>query len=373
MLKPRSAVAKVKEYRPPLGERRGVRLDFNENTAGCSPRVLAKLRSLGLEELARYPERESVEVRVAEFLGLPSAQVLLTNGVDEGIHLLCQTYIEPGDELLIPAPTYAMYEIYAAGAGAEVVAAPAAEDFRFPAVELVQRITPRTRLIAIATPNNPTGAVAGEAELLKLAAAAPDAALLVDEAYFEFWGKTLLPHVGKAPNLFVTRTFSKAYGLAGLRAGVLAGSEEQMHFVRRVGSPYSVNAAALACLPEALADAAYTGDYVAQVRRGRERMQETLRELGIRFWPSEANFVLCRIGERHLTFVEAMRRRGILVRDRNSDPGCAGCVRITIGTDAHTDAALAALREVAAEISPKHQAPSNKPNPEKSGVAVKQA
>jgi histidinol-phosphate aminotransferase len=351
MLRPRKAVLKVKEYHPPLGGRQGLRLDFNENTAGCSPRVLARLGALGLETLAKYPERESVERAVAGFLRLAPAQVLLTNGVDEAIHLLCQTYIEPGDELLIPVPTYSMYEIYAAAAGAEIVGVPAGEDFRFPAEALLRQITPRTRLIAVATPNNPTGSVAGESVLLKLAEAAPDAALLVDEAYFEFHQKTVMPRIGSIPNLFVARTFSKAFGLAGLRAGVLAGCAEQMNLVRRVGSPYSVNAVALACVQEAIADTAHIDGYVTQVRRGRERVQSVLRELGIKFWPSEANFVLFLIGEQRLAFVEAMRRRGILVRDRNSDPGCAGCVRITIGTDAQTDVAIAALREVIGELS----------------------
>jgi histidinol-phosphate aminotransferase len=120
--------------------------------------------------------------------------------------------------------------------------------------------------------------------------------------------------------------------------------------VRRVASPYNVNAAALACLPDALADTQYVAEYVAQVRRGRKRMEQELQALGITFWPSQANFVLMLIGDKRTAFVEAMRRRDILVRDRHRDPGCAGCVRITVGTDAQTDAAIKALREVLAEI-----------------------
>jgi histidinol-phosphate aminotransferase len=343
-------VLKMKEYHPPLGGRTGMRLDFNENTAGCSLRVLDRLRSLGADELATYPERAPVELAVAKFLGRSPEQVLLTNGVDEAIHLLCQTYLDPGDEMLIPVPTYAMYEIYAGAAGATVVAVPGEAGFRFPAAALLRSITPRTRVIAVAAPNNPTGAVAEESTLLQLAEAAPAAALLVDEAYFEFYGKTLMPRVGELPNLFVTRTFSKAYGLAGLRAGVLAGSAEQMQLVRRAGSPYSVNAAALVCLREAIADTEYVADYALQVRRGRQRLQEELQALGVRFWPSEANFVLFYLGEHRAAFIEAMRWRGILVRDRHRDPGCAGCVRLTLGTGAQNDAAILALRSALDEI-----------------------
>jgi histidinol-phosphate aminotransferase len=350
MLKAREAVLRLKEYHPPLGGRAGLRLDFNENTAGCSERVLARLRALDPEELNKYPERDSVEHIVADFLGLRPEQMVLTNGVDEGIHLLCETYLEPGDEVLLVVPTFSLYEIYAAATGATVICIPADSGFRFPARAIGSRITSRTRLIAVANPNNPTGAVAPEADLLQLAAAAPRAVLLVDEAYFDFYGRTLLPRVGEVPNLFVTRTFSKAYGLAGLRAGVLAGSMDQMRMVRRVASPYNVNAAALACLPEALADTSYVADYVAQVRRGRERVRNELQILGIVSWPSEANFVLMLIGDKRKAFVEAMRQRGILVRDRHNDPGCGGCVRLTIGTDEQTERAMTALREALAEI-----------------------
>lgn len=351
MLSARRAVLRLKEYHPPLGGRRGMRLDFNENTSGCSPRVLARLRAMDGETLSRYPEREPVEAAVAEFFGLDARQVLLANGVDEGIHLLCETYLDAGDEVLIAVPTFSMYEIYALATGAKVITIPPEPDFRYPTEALLRSIGPRTRMIAIANPNNPTGTVVDEASLLRIAAAAPNAAVLVDEAYTEFYGKSIMSRVMELPNLFVARTFSKAYGMAGLRIGVLAGNAEQMRMVRRVGSPYSVNQAALACLPDAISDQRYIQDYVAQVLRGRDRLARELRVLGVPYWPSEANFILTRIGEKRVAFVEAMRRRGILVRDRNSDPGCAGCVRITVGTDAQTGKLLAALRESFVEIA----------------------
>jgi len=240
-----------------------------------------------------------------------------------------------------------MYEIYAAATGARVITIPAGADFSYPTDELLARISPRTRLIAIANPNNPTGTVVAKSNLLRILRAAPDAAVLVDEAYFDFYGESLLGEVANFPNLFVARTFSKAYGLAGLRIGVLVGNATQMAMVRRVGSPYNVNAVALACLPEALADQDHIRQYVSEVHQGRERLEQELRSLRLRFWPSQANFVLVQIGERHDTFVQAMRERGILVRDRSRDPGCEGCVRITIGSSAQTERLLVALREVA--------------------------
>ncbi|HYL15732.1 MAG TPA: histidinol-phosphate transaminase [Terriglobales bacterium] len=353
MLKPRQAVRDLPTYHPPLGGREGLRLDFNENTIGCSPRVLQRLRELNAAQLACYPEREPLERLVARQLGLSREELLLTNGVDEAIHLLCETYLEPGDEVLIVVPTFSLYEIYAAAAGAKVISIPAGKDFSFPTREVLARITPRTRLIAVANPNNPTGAIAPQKALLDIARSASDAALLVDEAYFEFYGETLLGHWSKSPNLFVARTFSKAYGLAGLRIGVLAGDAEQMKMVCRVSSPYNVNGVALACLPEALADQAYIRQYVEEVCQGRELLEQELRSWDIPFWPSRANFVLARLGPLNSEFIARMRQRGILVRDRSRDYGCEGCVRITLGNGEQTERLLADLRQVLDEIGVK--------------------
>ena len=352
MLEARAAVRGLKEYHPPLGGRVGLRLDFNENTVGCSPRVLERLRQLQFDQLARYPERESVERQVASHLGVDPAGLLLTNGVDEAIHLVCEAYLEPADEVLVVVPTFSMYEIYAAATGALVITIAAGTDFRYPVEDVLARISPRTRLIAIANPNNPTGTVVHRDDLLRILSAAPDVAVLVDEAYFDFYGESMMAEVANFPNLFVARTFSKAYGLAGLRIGVLVGSAGQMAMVRRVSSPYNVNAVALACLPEALADQDYIRQYVAEVRQGREALEQELRSLKLHFWPSRANFVLVKIGECHDAFVHAMRERGILVRDRSRDAGCKGCVRISVGSNAQTDRLIVALREVVRTLAP---------------------
>ncbi len=349
MLNPREAVRTLPSYHPPLAGRDGLRLDFNENSVGCSPRVLERLQQLGPEQLARYPEREPVEAKVAEMLGTDPCELLLTNGADEAIHLLCQTYLEPDDEAVIVVPTYSMYRIYMMTAGAKLINVAAGGDFTFPVDDVCRRITARTRLVAIANPNNPTGTVAAEADLLRIARSAPDAAVLVDEAYFEFYGQSVLASHKEFSNLFVARTCSKAYGLAGLRIGMLIGDAVQMRAVRRVCSPYNVNAAALACLPEALADQAYIHQYVREVRESRTRLERALETLGIQFWPSHANFVLARVGAA-AAFVEQMRRRGILVRDRTSDHGCEGCVRITLGPRAHADRLLTALQATCEEL-----------------------
>jgi len=347
---PRAAVQRMHAYHPPLSGRQGLRLDFNENTVACSPRVLEALGRIAASDLARYPEREQVETKVAQHLGLKPEQVLLTNGVDEAIHVLCQTYLDRGDEFLFPTPTYSMYEVYGSCTDAAVKTVPSREDFAFPVEALLAAITPQTRLIAIASPNSPTGTVASREQILQVLHRAPQAVVLVDEAYYHFCGQTVMDLAGQVPNLVVARTFSKAYGLAGLRLGMLAAPAGIQQWLRTVISPYSVNSLALACLPAALDDGDYLGWYVDEVKAARSEMVESLRRFGVPQWPTQANFVLVKIGPRHAEFVQAMHRRGVLTRDRSKDQGCDGCVRMTVGTREQMKQAVAAMTEALNEI-----------------------
>ncbi len=355
MLKARESIRTLKEYHPPLGNREGLRLDFNENTSGCSPRVLERLRQLGGEDLARYPVRDTGEKVVAQHLAVPPEELLLTNGTDEAIHLLCETYLEENDEAVIVVPTFAMFEIYAAQTGAKVISIPAGRNFEFPTDAVLGAITTRTRFIAVANPNNPTGTFVPISDLLRIAEAAPDAAVLIDEAYFHFCGESAAPRWREVPNLFVSRTFSKVYGMAGLRIGVLMGNAEQMKMLRRASSPYNLNSVALACLPDALADEQYVSKYVAECLQGRRELEAELVAWNVKFWPSRANFVLMSLGENCKPFIEKMRDRGILVRDRSADYGCRDCVRITVGIREHNQRMLQALREVFAELGIQQQ------------------
>ncbi|KAA6462888.1 histidinol-phosphate transaminase [Acidobacteria bacterium AB60] len=347
---PRARVRSMKEYHPPLGCRDALRLDFNENTVACSPAVRNVLSRIAAGDLTRYPERAPVEAKVARHLGLVPEQIALTNGVDEAIHVLFEAFLEAGDELLLPVPTYTMYEVYASATDASVVAVQAGDDLQFPFERLLAAITPRTKIIAIANPNSPAGSVASREQILAIARRAPHAVILVDEAYFHFHGETVIDLIGIQPNLVVARTFSKAYGLAGLRVGVLAAPVDLMQWIRRVLSPYSVNSVALACLPAALDDDAYITSYATEVRAARTQFEATLDQANIRWWPSAANFVLVDIGPRHADFVRRMHAAGVLVRDRSNDPGCDGRVRITIGTREQMRHAASALHQAIAAI-----------------------
>lgn len=340
----------MKEYHPPLGNRDGLRLDFNENTLECSPAVLRALHKIDAAQLTRYPEREPVEALVAHHLGLEPEQVLLTNGVDEAIHVLCQTYLDRGGEVLFPVPTYSMYEVYASATEARIITVQSGSDFLFPFDQILDAINPATKLIALANPNSPTGSVVSREQILTIVERAPHAAVFVDEAYFHFYGQSVADLVGHYPNLLLARTFSKAYGLAGLRLGVIAGHADAVHWLRRVISPYSVNSLALTCLPAALNDEAYLDWYVADVVAARAELAAALDKFKVCFWPSEANFILVHIGPKHRAFTAAMKHRGVLVRDRSTDPGCEGCVRITVGTRQQMPTGIEVLEEALLDI-----------------------
>ncbi len=351
MVQAREAVLAMPEYHPPLAGRDALRLDFNENTFAPSPKVMERIAAITAEDLTKYPEREPVERIVAAHLGLASNQVLLTNGVDEAIHLIAVAFLEEGDEAVVWTPSFFMYDVSIAlmtTGGLRKVQSD--ETLQFPFERLLDAINERTKLIIVASPNNPTGAVVERQKLLQIAEAAPQAVLMVDEAYYHFHGETTLMDVRTVPNLLVTRTFSKAYGLANLRVGMVAGDARLITFLRKVSSPYNVNGVALACLPAALEDEAYVQWYVEQIRAGRARMMAGLDELEVPYFPSEANFVLMRIGATHAELVRAMRTRGVLLRDRSADPGCDGFVRITIGVSAQVAQGLEALRASLTEI-----------------------
>jgi histidinol-phosphate aminotransferase len=308
------------------------------------------LQQLTSDGLTTYPEREPVERIVAQHFGIERDQIILTNGVDEAIHLVSCAFLDEGDEALICTPTFFMYDVSVSLMTSGLIRVQSDDSLSFPFERFMASITPKTKLIIIASPNNPTGATVSREHLLAIASAAPQALLMVDEAYFHFHGETTLGDIGTIPNLIVARTFSKAYGLANLRIGMLAGNARLISYIRKVSSPYNVNGVALAVLPDAIADEQYIAWYVEQVHAGRERIFTALRELGVRTWPSAANFILMDIGPKHSELCAAMRRRGVLLRDRSTDPGCNGYVRITIGVEEHVTRGIATLRESLAEI-----------------------
>jgi len=332
-LKPREAVLRMEPYHPPTGGRRNkLRLDFNENTVGASPHVIDFIkRYLTAVDLSIYPEYANAIEDLSHHFDTGQDELTLTNGTDEAIQLLINTYIDDGDEVLILRPSYAMYKFYAQLAGARVEEVDyRPETLAFPLEELLERITPSIRAVLISNPNNPTGTGTAVRGIEQILAKANQAAVLVDEAYYEFSGVTMLPLLSEYPNLFVSRTFSKIYGMAAMRCGCLFSQSANIGYVRKAQSPYSVNAVAAMAARIAVQDQTFVEEYVLEVLTARELLCVGLEKLKIPYTESQANFVLFQAGDRATEIRDALRERGVLVRDRSYE--IPGRVRVTVGT-----------------------------------------
>jgi histidinol-phosphate aminotransferase len=346
-LRPRDAVLKMAPYSPPTGGRADkLRLDFNENTVGCSPRVLAALREcLTASGLTIYPEYGDAKKELAAFFGVAPEALLFTNGTDEAIQVLVNTYVDDGDDVLLLRPSYAMYRFYAEVAGAAIRELDyRAGDLAFPLDGLLAAIRLGTRAIIIANPNNPTGCAIDLPAIERILETAPGAAVLIDEAYFEFYGVTALPIIERYPNLFVSRTFSKVYGMAAMRMGCLFSRPANIAYLHKAQSPYSVNALAVMAAREAIRDPGYIENYVAEVHAARGLLRAGLDELKIPYFPSHANFVLMRVGPRAIEVRDRLREKGVLVRDRSYE--IDGCVRVTVGSRDQVRRFLRELKEI---------------------------
>ncbi len=344
MIEPRPAVLSMAPYSPPTGNRiEKLRLDFNENTVGCSSRVTEALRNaLTPERLAVYPAYDGVKESLAAYFHTEPARFILTNGTDEAIQVFLNTYIDDGDEVLLLRPSYAMYRFYAEVAAATIVEIEyPAPHFEVPIAALLAAITPQTRAIIVSNPNNPTGTGIGLDAIRQILERAPHAAVLIDEAYYEFHGVTAIPFLREYANLFVSRTFSKAFGMAGMRIGCLFSQPANIAHLHKAQSPYSVNALAAVAAQAAVADSEFISSYVAEVLESRELLAHGLETLGIAYVKSEANFILTLVGSRALEIRDALRGHAILVRDRSYE--ISGGLRITLGTVAQTQRLLTEL------------------------------
>jgi histidinol-phosphate aminotransferase len=330
----------------------GLRLHQNENTGGCSPRVLEALAGLQATEVGFYPPYREATLACAAYLGVDADRLALTNGLDEGIMGVAVAYLRSSaggivPEAVVPEPAFEIFRVDAEAVGGRVAQVMPRFDFALPVDEVLSAVTPRTRVVFLTNPNNPTGVPVPLDAIRQVARhVPPEAVVFVDEAYAEFAGRTFVPELRNFPNVIVGRTFSKAFGLAGLRAGCLVGAPEVLNPVRAVIPVYSVNIAAVVALRAALDDRAHLQDYLRQVADSKQLFYSACDRMGLPYWKSDANFVLVRVGNRVEALVKALAERGIYIRDRSSEPGCRGCVRIATGIVEHTRRCIAAMEEV---------------------------
>ena len=333
-LKPNAAVKKMRPYSPPSqGRADKMRLDFNENTVGCSPKVIEAIsKIIDANAMSMYPEYSQPKLKIAEFFSVEPQQLVFTNGTDEAISLLVNTFIETGEELVVVHPSYAMYRFYGELGGAKIteVNFERNDDLQFPLAKLLAAINQNTAAIFLANPNNPTGTPISRDEIVQVLRAAPNSVVLIDEAYVEFADVSVLGLINEYPNLFVSRTFSKAYGMAGIRFGCLFSDARNIEWVQKTQSPYSVNVVAVAAALAAVQDEEYLANYVDDVRESRNFVESEFDRLGVKYFRSTGNFLLFDVGSRATAIRDQLATCGVLIRDRSYE--ISGCVRVTIGT-----------------------------------------
>ena len=342
----------MSRYQKPAELYDGLRLHQNENTAGCSPRVLAALAALRANQVGFYPAYEAATRACAMYLGVDPDHLSLVNGLDEGIMGAAASYLRPTPgsakaEAIIPEPAFEIFAFDTDVVGGQPVRVPPAADFAFALEGVLDAITPKTRVVFLTNPNNPTGATLPKDAIRQIARhVPPEAIVFLDEAYADFSGETFIPELADFPNVVVGRTFSKAFGLAGLRIGAITGALDALEPIRLAVPMYSVNIAAVVAVQAALEDLDYVHDYLHQVEISKRMLYDACDRLGLEYWKSAANFVLVSAGRQASSIVEGAARRGIYVRDRSTEPGCAGCVRVGTGIVEHTKQFIAVLEEV---------------------------
>ncbi|MFH1721216.1 MAG: histidinol-phosphate transaminase [Candidatus Altiarchaeota archaeon] len=350
MIQPKKAVRRMRPYHPPIeGRRDKLRLDFNENTVGCSPAVVKAIRALKAGDLATYPEYTLFRKKLAKKLGVKFDEVMATNASDEAIKCVMDTYLEPGDEVVLPEPTFAMFRFYAEVAGARIKRVLYnKKDLSFPTKKVLASLTKKTKIAVLVNPNNPTGTPIKKKDIEEIIKKAKKnkTLVLLDEAYSQFSKANNLRFYKKYDNLVIIQTFSKAFGLGGMRIGVIVSRKENIETLQKVNSPYSVNVASVAAAMAALDDGLYVKRYVGEVLKNKKDLEKVLDELGVKYYPSKGNFVLANFGRGSKTIESQLRKKGILVRDRSSDPLLKGCIRMTVGTDRQNRQLIDALKDI---------------------------
>jgi histidinol-phosphate aminotransferase len=342
----------MSHYQKPPELYDGLRLHQNENTGGCSPRVLEALAALRADQIGFYPPYAAATDAVARYLGVTSDRITLTNGLDEGIMALAVAYLRPPvggpvPEAVVPEPAFEIFRFDTAVAGGRLVQVMPRSHFTFALDEVLAAITSATRVVFLTNPNNPTGMPMPLDAIRAIARRVPkEAVVFVDEAYAEFAGETFIPELASFPNVIVGRTFSKAFGLAGLRIGCLVGTPDTIDPIRRAVPVYSVSIAAVAAVQAALGDLDHLHDYLRQVAESKALLYAACERLGLTYVKSSSNFVLVCAGDRTASLVDGAFARGIYIRDRSTEPGCAGCIRIGAGIVAHTRRCIDVMEEV---------------------------
>lgn len=333
------------------GRREKVRLDLNENAWGCSPRVLEALQNLSAEDISLYPAYEALLHQIADHYYIGTENVIISNGADDSIRCVFDCFVEEGDEILLPVPNYGMFDIFGRIREAKVTEILYHDDFSFPVEQVLAAISATIKLIIIVNPANPLGTIVSEKELIRILDKASDSLVLLDETYWHFVGKSYLPLIQKYPNLIVVQTFSKAYGLTGLRLGMLFSAAANIRHLVKVNLPFAVNSLVLKAGSVALADQKFIQQVVHNVRAEAQYLRNELNQLGIETRICHTNFLLMKVGHRVEEIYQALQQRNVLVRNLDKYPLLKGYLRISIGRREDNQKFVEALRLILKNFS----------------------
>jgi histidinol-phosphate aminotransferase len=334
----------------PSTERGVLLMDANTNLIGRNPAIDRAAKRLGSIDLQQYPTCLSDDLRaaVAREHGLSPEEVLVGNGSDEILDLICKTFCNPGDLIAIPTPTFVMYAFFARVHLGSPIEAPLQASAWQLDIELILRMRPK--ILFLASPNNPTGNAYPKTDLERLISESPGL-VVVDEAYADFCGQDFASQVRRYENLIVTRTFSKSHGLAGLRVGYGASNRRVMAKMECAKTPLTLNSVSEAIALEALADQTFMRDAVGVIQSERVRLSDRLRELGFGPQPTDANFLIVDLGRPSSGARAFLRERGIVTREMSDFKGLGNYLRVTVGRPEHNDRLVAELKNWKASCS----------------------
>ncbi len=343
----RRSVAEALPYPSlPRARKSKIRMDLNESAWGCSPKVLEAIRNVDSREVSAYPDYQDFAERIAIHFQISPENIVITNGADDGIRAVMQTYIEDGDQTLMMEPSFGMIPIQAKVMGAEVHSILYQSNFSFPIDQFLEAINPDVCVIALVRPDSPTGTVISQSDVIHILRAAPESIILLDETYHHFIKETCIDLIKEFHNLVVLQSFSKAYGLAGLRLGFVASYEKNIQQLNKVNPPFAANTVAIKAGLAAMSDSHHLKRIIEEMEYEKAFLVEELTRMGLDVRNTGANFVLLRVGDQADVIHQELVEKNILVKNLNRLPLLNGHFRVSISTRNENEMFLQALREV---------------------------